>query len=151
MRKHAIDELYNKTNNSNLVLGQASYETYRGDRQNIAVTKKVGSGKYLVAISRTMAGLDSTSFSVEVEESNDPGTYELVCDKNCNIKEISKKFIANTASSKGADNMYKFYRNFLALYEVTVEENDTSITYNYIVSSNNAYALGCILETIPYN
>lgn len=142
----ALNELYQKINN-NLEFGEISFETYKGDRKNITVTKKINSGKYLVAISRTLGGTDSTSFSDEVDEDN---SSELICDKNCNIKKLSNKQIYNTSSSK-TNNRYTYYNNFLGLYEITVNEDDTTITYNYTISSASTYALGCILETIKLN
>ena len=140
----ALNGLYNNQINSNNEFGGAAFETYLGDRKNISVTKKVNKGKYLVTVSRTLGGVNSTSFSADVDEDN---SSELTCDKNCNINKLSGKNIYNTASSKN-NNAYAFYDNFLLLYEITVEEDDTTITYNYTISSASTYALGCILETI---
>ena len=142
--EQALNDLYNMMNSNTFEFGQPTFETYKGDRQNISVTKKVNSGKYLVAVSRTIGATDTQSFS---EERDEDINSELICDKNCSIKRISNKRILNTASTQN-NNAYGYYDNLLGLYEVSVEEGDTTVTYNYKISSASTYALGCILEVI---
>jgi len=140
--ENALNELYERSNNFDF--DEITFETYRGDRKNIEVSKKVNKGKYLVLISRTLGGTSSTSFDVEVDEDT---SSTFTSDKDIEIRKISNKNIYNTCSGKN-NNAYAYYNNFLGFYEVTTTEDDTTLKYNYTIFAYNTYALGCILEVV---
>lgn len=138
----AINDLYlNKTDfdSSNI-----SFETYKGNRGNVTLSKSVDKGKYLAVVSFVEGSINSKAYDIDSED--EMGT--VTGDKDCTVTKLSAKYIGKTATST-VGGAYPYFYDGLYLYQVEAKENGTTLTYQYSKASSASYADGVIFEIVP--